>query len=72
MRSKGSPYFEAAGTAVFSYPVTQGADFLLYGPMMNAPWVYRGIATTDAMMGYGTKIAGTKLGTTEHPLFKLF
>lgn len=72
MRSKGSPYFEAAGTSVFTYPVTQGADFLLYGPIMNAPWVYRGIATTDAMMGYTTKLTGTKLGTTEHPLLKLF
>lgn len=72
MRSKGSPYFEAAGAAVFTYPVTQGADFLLYGPISNAPWVYRGIATTDAMIGYTTKLTGIKLGTTKHPLVKIF
>ncbi|KLU62704.1 tetrahydromethanopterin S-methyltransferase subunit H [Peptococcaceae bacterium CEB3] len=72
MRSKGTPFFEVAGAAVFTYPVTQGADFILYGPMRNAPWVYRAIATTDAMVAYNNKISGVKLGTTEHPLFKLF
>ncbi|WP_407313520.1 [methyl-Co(III) glycine betaine-specific corrinoid protein]--tetrahydrofolate methyltransferase MtgA [Desulfosporosinus sp. SB140] len=72
MRSKGTPFFEVAGAAVFTYPVTQGADFVLYGPMVNAPWVYRAMATTDAMMAYNNKLSGTKLGTTDHPLLKLF
>lgn len=72
MRLKGSPYFEVAGASVFTYPVTQGADFILYGPMINAPWVFRAVATTDAMIGYTGKITGTKLGTPEHPLLKLF
>lgn len=72
MRSKGTPFFEVAGASVFTYPVTQGADFILYGPMINAPWVYRAIATTDAMMAYNNKLTGVKLGTTEHPLLKIF
>ncbi|MEW9121341.1 MAG: tetrahydromethanopterin S-methyltransferase subunit H [Thermotaleaceae bacterium] len=72
MRSKGSPYFEVAGGSVFTYPITQGANFVLYGPMANAPWVYRAVATTDAMNAYMNKITGTKLGTTEHPLLKIF
>ncbi|MDQ7093302.1 tetrahydromethanopterin S-methyltransferase subunit H [Desulfosporosinus sp. PR] len=72
MRSKGSPFFEVAGAAVFTYPVTQGANFVLYGPMVNAPWVYRAVATTDAMMAYNNKLSGTKLGTSDHPLLKLF
>ncbi|AKL96892.1 tetrahydromethanopterin S-methyltransferase subunit H [Clostridium aceticum] len=72
MRSKGSPYFETAGGSVFTYPITQGANFVLYGPMANAPWVYRAVATTDAMNAYMNKITGTKLGTTEHPLLKIF
>lgn len=72
MRSKGTPFFEVAGAAVFTYPVTQGADFILYGPMMNAPWVYRAMAATDAMIAYNNKLTGVKLGTTEHPLLKLF
>lgn len=72
MRSKGTPFFEVAGASVFTYPITQGADFILYGPMMNAPWVFRAVATTDAMIAYTNKITGTKLGTPEHPLVKIF
>lgn len=64
MRSKGSPYFlKAAGASVFTFPLTHGADFILYGPMANAAWVYQAAATTDAMMSYCNKITGTKLGT---------
>ncbi|MDP4159575.1 MAG: tetrahydromethanopterin S-methyltransferase subunit H [Bacillota bacterium] len=72
MRSKGTPFFEVAGASVFTYPVTQGADFVLYGPMVNAPWVYRAMATTDAMMAYNNKLTGVKLGTPDHPLMKIF
>lgn len=72
MRSKGTPFFEVAGASVFTYPITQGADFILYGPMMNAPWVFRAVATTDAMIAYTNKITGTKLGTQDHPLMKIF
>ncbi len=72
MRSKGSPFFEAAGSSVFTFPIAYGADFILYGPVMNAPWVFRAVATTDAMLGYTSKLTGTKIGTTEHPLLKIF
>ncbi|HBW36829.1 tetrahydromethanopterin S-methyltransferase subunit H [Desulfosporosinus sp. BICA1-9] len=72
MRSKGTPFFEVAGAAVFTYPVTQGASFILYGPMVNAPWVYRAVATTDAMMAYNNKLTGVKFGSPEHPLLKIF
>ena len=72
MRSKGTPFFEVAGSCVFTYTVTQGADFVLYGPIMNAPWVYRAVATTDSMIAYTNKLTGVKMGTHEHPLLKIF
>lgn len=72
MREKGSPYFQVAGGSVFTYPVTQGADFILYGPIANAPWVYAAVATTDGIIAYANKITGTKLGTMDHPLMKIF
>lgn len=73
MRSKGTPFFEVAGASIFTFPVTQGADFVLYGPMINAPWVFRAVATTDAMMGYTCKVTKTKMeNPAEHPLMKLF
>lgn len=72
MRSKGTPYFEVAGASVFTYPISQGGDFILYGPMSNAPWVYRAVATTDGIIAYANKLTKTKLGTQEHPLMKIF
>ena len=37
MRAKGSPVFEGVADSVFSYPVINGADFLLYGPTWQCP-----------------------------------
>ncbi|MBC3798519.1 [methyl-Co(III) glycine betaine-specific corrinoid protein]--tetrahydrofolate methyltransferase MtgA [Acetobacterium tundrae] len=72
MREKGTPYFEVAGSSVFTFPVCFGADFILYGPLSNAPWVYQAVATTDGILAYCNKFTGTKLGTTNHPLMKIF
>lgn len=72
MKDKGTPYFEVAGASVFTFPVAFGADFILYGPIANAPWVYQAVATTDGIMAYCNKITGTKLGTPNHPLMKIF
>jgi len=66
-----SPQLEACGGAVFSMPVYYGADFLLYGPLHNAEWVYPAIGAVDAMIAYGGKISGTKCLTKNHPLYKI-
>ena len=72
MRSKGAPIFESVASSVFTYPVINGADFLLYGPIANAKWVYPAIATADAMMGYAKKAQGIRVRDKSHPLFKVF
>ncbi len=72
MRAKGSPIFEGVADSVFSYPVINGADFLLYGPLGNARWVYPAVATVDAIMAYGKKALGVRIRDREHPLFKVF
>lgn len=72
MRSKGAPVFESVASTVFSYPVINGADFLLYGSIANAKWVYPAIATADAMMGYAKKPQGIRVRDKSHPLFKVF
>ena len=66
-----SPQFQACGAAVFALPVYYGADFLLYGPLQNADWVYPAIAAADAMIAYAGKLAGTKPLLKEHPLYKI-
>ena len=72
MRSKGAPVFESVADTVFSFPVINGADFLLYGSLANAKWVYPAIATVDAMMGYAKKAQGIRIRDKSHPLYKIF
>ena len=71
MKAKGSPVFEASGASVFVLPISWGADFILYGPIASAPWVYPACATMDAMVAYGGQILGIR-PTKEHPLYKIF
>jgi tetrahydromethanopterin S-methyltransferase subunit H len=71
MKAKGSPAFEASGASVFVLPISWGADFILYGPIASAPWVYPACATMDAMVAYGGQTLGIR-PTKEHPLYKIF
>lgn len=67
-----SPYFEACGAAVFGLPLCYGADFILYGPIGNAPWVFPSAAITSAMIAYGARVQGRRPVSKEHPLYRLF
>lgn len=67
-----SPYFEACGAAVFGLPLCYGADFILYGPMGNAPWVFPSAAITSAMVAYSARVQGRRPVSKEHPLYRLF
>ncbi len=67
-----SPIFEAAGTAILSLPIFYGADFLLYGPISNASWVYPALAVADAMVAYGGRTSGMKPSSKNHPLYHIF
>lgn len=70
-KKMASPQLQACGAAVFALPVYYGANFLLYGPLQNAEWVYPAIAAADAMIAYGGRITGTKPLSKEHPLYKI-
>jgi len=70
-KAKGSPAFEVSGSSVCVLPISWGADFILYGPIGSAPWVYPACATMDAMVAYGGQTVGTR-PTREHPLYKIF
>lgn len=72
MRTRGSPAFEAAASAVCALPQTYGANFLFYGSLANAPWAYSACATVDAMMAYGAKLDGMRPRSRTHPLFSIF
>jgi len=71
-RKHGSSAFQAAAATVFALTQFQGADFLLYGPMRFAPWVYPACATVDAMIAYGGRFSGIRPATRAHPLYRIF
>jgi len=67
-----SPEFEVSGATLLTFSVLKGADFIFYGPMRNAQWVYPAFAMMDALIAYGGKLQGIKPRTKNHPLYKIF
>ena len=54
-------------------PIIMGANFMLYGPVKNAPEMFPPIALADAYVAYSMRQEyGIKPLTREHPLFKIF
>lgn len=49
-----------------------GADFILYGPIRNAPLVFPAVAMTDALIAYASRLKGIPPRTRNHPLYKIF
>lgn len=72
MKAQGNPAFQAAASAVFCLPRLMGADFLFYGSLRNAPWVYPAVATTDGLLAYGGRFSGVSVRTKEHSLYNVF
>ena len=72
LRAQGRPAFEAAAASVFALTQALGANFVIYGPIRNAPWVFTAAATVDAMMGYAGRFTGGRPVTDSHPLYRIF
>jgi len=72
LQAQGSPAFEAAAASVFTLVQTQGADFVFYGPIRNAPWVFPAAAAVDSMMAYAGRFTGVRPVTDDHPLYRIF
>jgi len=65
--------YTLASTVANVISITSGANFLLYGPIENAPIAYFCCALADAYIAYSTKQEfGTKMLTNNHPLYKIF
>ncbi|MDD2556072.1 MAG: hypothetical protein PHX16_07010 [Syntrophaceticus sp.] len=67
-----TPELQACGAAVLALPLFAGADFLFYGPIENASWVYPSVGVMDAMISYQAKLNGIKPAVPNHPLRQLF
>jgi tetrahydromethanopterin S-methyltransferase subunit H len=72
LRAQGRPAFEAAAASVFALTQTQGANFVFYGPIRNAPWAFTAAAAVDAMIAYAGRFTRVRPVTDNHPLYKIF
>ncbi|MFX0196696.1 MAG: hypothetical protein ACFFCW_11270, partial [Candidatus Hodarchaeota archaeon] len=62
-----------ANSVASVFPISLGADFLLYGPIENAPSVYFYCSLADAYVAFSMRQQfRIKPLTRNHPLFKIF
>jgi tetrahydromethanopterin S-methyltransferase subunit H len=62
-----------ASAVIHAIPIALGADFLLYGPIINAPKVYTACALADAYTAYAMRQQyRIRPLTKNHPLFRIF
>ena len=71
MKARGQSAYTAAMAATLAMMVSQGADFILYGPMRFAPWVYPAVAAANALVAYGGRLSGVRPAGSEHPLYRV-
>lgn len=58
------------GSAVLTYPLFAGADFLFYGPLESASWAYPACAVAAALVAYGARLDGVRPVSKAHPLYR--
>lgn len=64
--------FQTAGAVAMSLPVAFGADFIFYGAMANAPWLYPAVAMMDAVSTFTVKEYGVRPLTSPNILNFVF
>lgn len=64
--------FQAAGSVAMSLPVVMGADFIFYGPIANAPWVYPAVSMMDAIGTFTVREFGVRPLVANTPLAQIF
>lgn len=69
---QGESASQATAAAIYSLSIFQGADFIFYGPMRFAPWIYPAIAAIDAMLAYEGRFVAIRPASKQHPLYKIF
>ncbi len=60
----------AINVALNTMVQTGGADFLIYGPLRAASYVFEAAAVVEAIKAYGARVRGEKVTDRKNPLFE--
>jgi tetrahydromethanopterin S-methyltransferase subunit H len=71
LRKLGSHAFDSGIAAAHAFPIAYGADFILYGPIKYADYVFPACAIVDAFIAYDSRWRGIR-PHRQHPLYKIF
>ena len=72
LKEFGPGAFKACDASAQTLTIAFCSDFLLYGPIESAGWIFPACAAIDAMIATVTRELGTQTQTQKHPLYKLF
>jgi len=64
--------YTACAAAAGAIPMVQGADFIIYGPIVFADQVFPVCAMTDAIVAYHARQYGVRTKIKTHPLHRIF
>jgi tetrahydromethanopterin S-methyltransferase subunit H len=71
MKARGPTAYTSAMAAALAMIAFQGADFILYGPMRFASWVYPAVGAANALLAYGGRLSGIRPASDQHPLYRV-
>ncbi|MFQ6077335.1 MAG: tetrahydromethanopterin S-methyltransferase subunit H, partial [Candidatus Bathyarchaeia archaeon] len=72
-RSMDAKTFLVSNATAHSTPAVVGADFIMYGPISRAPYMYQAVALVDALVAYSMRQQyRMRPLTRDHPLYKIF
>jgi tetrahydromethanopterin S-methyltransferase subunit H len=71
MKARGHTAYTSAMAVALAMMAFQGADFVFYGPMRFAPWVYPAMAAANALVAYSGRLSGVRPASDQHPLYRV-
>ncbi len=66
-----SEQFKAVDAAVNAYLIANGCNFLFFGPVEGARWIFPAVAVADALNLYGAKHLGVVPYNEKHPISRV-
>ncbi|MDI3502343.1 MAG: tetrahydromethanopterin S-methyltransferase subunit [Archaeoglobi archaeon] len=72
LKERGKDIFRVCDAFGSAMTPLFGADFVMYGPIGRAKYIYPAVSFADAIIAYTMRHEGVRPRTREHPLFRIF